>query len=147
MGKGKKRPKRSERKPRASEASSDPEPARAQDRHDSPADGPLPRWDKPAGELWFRDQLMLSFEKKAAPMEETLLDAWEAANWIGGIFDPIEHDSQDVPEKQLENAVSRLNKALRSRWMRFHVRDHRFARWEDCHPDARHARSRQRRPR
>ncbi len=99
------------------------------------------------GELRFRDKLMLSFEKKAAPIEEALLDAWQAAKWIRALFDPLEHDAGDDPDKQVENAVSRLNKALLSRWLRFHVRDFRYVSWEDCHPDARCSASLKRPPR
>jgi hypothetical protein len=83
---------------------------------------------------------MLSFDRKSAPVEEALLDAWQQALWRA-IFDPLVHDSADVPEKQLENAIRRLNKALLSPWIKFHVRDLRYIWWEDCHPEAKRSRA------
>jgi hypothetical protein len=96
---------------------------------------PLPVYERLTGKLRFRDTLVHERKLKPAPLVETLLLRFNEAGWPEALESPLSEGVFD-PRQQLIEAVRRLNKGLRGRLIRFHVRGSVIT-WEDRTVDQR----------
>ncbi len=96
---------------------------------------PLPIYERLTGKLRFRDTLVHERKRKPAPLVETLLLRFNEAGWPEALELPHSEGMFD-PRQQLIETVRRLNKALRGRLIRFHVRGSVIT-WEDRAVDQR----------
>jgi hypothetical protein len=88
----------------------------------------VPRSDPETSDLWFREQVVRQRSRKAAPLEEALIAAFQRAGWVHGIPYPLNGAAD--PGDQTAAVVRRLNGSLELDWLRFHL----FAKrvwWED----------------
>src|SRR5258708_40216009 len=90
---------------------------------------PLPVFERLTGKLRFRDTLVHERKLKPAPLVEMLLLRFNEAGWPEALESPLAEGVFD-PRQQLIEAVRRLNKGLRGRLIRFHVRGLVIT-WED----------------
>jgi len=96
---------------------------------------PLPVYERLTGKLRFRDTLVHVRKRKPAPLVEMLLLRFSEAGWPEALESPLPEGVFD-PRQQLIEAVRRLNKGLRGRLIRFHVRGSVIM-WEDRAVDQR----------
>jgi hypothetical protein len=90
---------------------------------------PLPAFERLTGRLWFRGRLVHERKQKPAPLVEDLLLQFDEAGWPEALEARLPDGALD-PRQQLIESVRRLNKALRGRYMRFHIRGAVIT-WED----------------
>jgi hypothetical protein len=89
-----------------------------------------PEWRALEGELWFRGELVWRRGRKAARLEELVLDAFKAKNWARAIPTPLANDPL-VAAEQLRGAIRRLNDTLLVASLQFHARKNgEIACWE-----------------
>ncbi|HVC93174.1 MAG TPA: hypothetical protein VND64_05755 [Pirellulales bacterium] len=100
---------------------------------------PLPVYERLTGKLRFRDTLVHERKQKPAPLVETLLLRFHEAGWPEALESPLPEGVFD-PRQQLIEAVRRLNRGLRRRLIRFHVRGSVIT-WEDRAVDQRECRA------
>lgn len=90
-----------------------------------------PNWVETLGELSFCGALLRRRGRKAAPLEESLLTAFQLSNWQRTIANPFQGVNGADGTQQLKDAVRRLNDSLAEKWLRFHALG-RFVTWEVC---------------
>jgi hypothetical protein len=78
-----------------------------------------PHWDPLRRELWFAGQLVKAYRVPAAN-QQRVLAAFEAAGWPSSIADPLDSETDQTRDRQLNRTIQKLNHANQQDLIRFH---------------------------
>jgi hypothetical protein len=79
---------------------------------------PVPRWDRDRRELLLGGRLVKRFRQRA-PVQETILAAFEEEGWPPAVLDPLTPQPGLDPKQRLHSAINALNRAQNSPGVRF----------------------------
>lgn len=79
-----------------------------------------PRYDKDQRTLWWGEQIIKRFYR-AAPIAETILEAFEEEGWPWRIDDPLTPLRTNDEPSRLRNQIHALNQRLDKKLIRFYL--------------------------
>lgn len=90
---------------------------------------PLPNWNTRRGVLTFVGVVLMRFER-AAPLQRSILDAFQKANWPECIDNPVPEGDHGNRYEQMRTAIKGLNAHQCVPLLHFRANGQRGVRWE-----------------